>query len=75
VIIYYLKYIHLNKYKAKLQHFSHYPFKTALGISRYRHMSLRQKHAYEKWIFAPFLPNRPSNLSNWEKEKMLKGGV
>lgn len=25
-------------------------------------------------LFAPFLPNRPSNLSNWEKEKMLKGG-
>lgn len=25
-------------------------------------------------LFAPFLPNRPSNLSNWEKEKMLKDG-
>lgn len=25
-------------------------------------------------LFAPYLPNGPSNLSNWEREKMLKGG-
>ncbi len=25
-------------------------------------------------MFAPFLPNEPSNLSNWKKENILKGG-
>lgn len=25
-------------------------------------------------LFAPFLPNGPSNLPNWKKEKMLEGG-